>query len=154
MCIRDRHIFEPRYKRMIKNSIKSGDPFGIVFQDKKGFKSIGCSVKIINVIKEYPTGEFDIIVEGQHCFHIQNKIQENDNLWIGTISFLKDEKQINQNLLEKAKSDAIFLHCLPAHREEEVTSEVIDGPSSRVWQQAHNRLYTSMALIEFLLLTD
>ncbi len=62
--------------------------------------------------------------------------------------------QINQNLLEKAKSDAIFLHCLPAHREEEVTSEVIDGPSSRVWQQAHNRLYTSMALIEFLLLTD
>ena len=104
------HIFEPRYKRMIKNSIKSGDPFGIVFQDKKGFKSIGCSVKIINVIKEYPTGEFDIIVEGQNCFHIQNKIQENDNLWIGTISFLKDEKQINQNLLDKIKDQ--YLHIL------------------------------------------
>ena len=57
------HIFEPRYKRMIKNSIKSGDPFGIVFQDKKGFKSIGCSVKIINVIKEYPTGEFEFPVK-------------------------------------------------------------------------------------------
>ena len=104
------HIFEPRYKRMIKNSIKSGDPFGIVFQDQEGFKSIGCSVKIINVIKEYPTGEFDIIVEGQNCFHIQNKIQENDNLWIGTISFFKDEKQINQNLLDKIKDQ--YLHIL------------------------------------------
>ena len=104
------HIFEPRYKRMIKNSIKSGDPFGIVFQDKEGFKSIGCSVKIISVIKEYPTGEFDIIVEGQNCFHIQNKIQENDNLWIGTISFFKDEKQINQNLLDKIKDQ--YLHIL------------------------------------------
>ena len=104
------HIFEPRYKRMIKNSIKSGDPFGIVFQDQEGFKSIGCSVKIINVIKEHPTGEFDIIVEGQHCFHIQNKIQEDDNLWIGTISFLKDENQINQNLLDKIKDQ--YLHIL------------------------------------------
>lgn len=59
--------------------------------------------------------------------------------------------QINQHLFDKAKSDAIFLHCLPAHREEEVATEVIDGPRSRVWQQAHNRLYSSMALIEFLL---
>ena len=56
------HIFEPRYKRMIKNSINSGEPFGIVHQDQDGFKSIGCSVKIVNVIKEYPSGEFDIIV--------------------------------------------------------------------------------------------
>jgi Lon protease-like protein len=62
------------------------------------------------VIKEYPTGEFDIIVEGQNCFHIQNKIQENDNLWIGTISFFKDEKQINQNLLDKIKDQ--YLHIL------------------------------------------
>ena len=72
------HIFEPRYKRMIKSSIKSGEPFGIVFEDQDGFKRIGCSVKIINVIKEYPSGEFDIVVEGQHCFQIQNKVQEND----------------------------------------------------------------------------
>ena len=62
------------------------------------------------MIKEYPTGEFDIIVEGQNCFHIQNKIQENDNLWIGTISFFKDEKQINQNLLDKIKDQ--YLHIL------------------------------------------
>jgi len=59
--------------------------------------------------------------------------------------------QINQNLMEKAKEDAIFLHCLPAHRDEEVSTEVLDGPSSRVWTQSHNRLYSSQALIEFLI---
>ncbi len=59
--------------------------------------------------------------------------------------------QINQNLMEKASDEAIFLHCLPAHRGEEVSKEVIDGKSSRVWNQAHNRLYSSQALIEFLL---
>ena len=59
--------------------------------------------------------------------------------------------QINQNLFDKAKKDAIFMHCLPAHRGEEVASEVIDGKNSLVWQQAHNRLHSSKALIEFLL---
>ena len=59
--------------------------------------------------------------------------------------------QINKHLFEKSKNDSIFLHCLPAHRGEEVESDVIDGSRSKVWQQAHNRLYTSMALVEFLL---
>ena len=59
--------------------------------------------------------------------------------------------QINKHLFEKSKNDSMFLHCLPAHRGEEVDSDVIDGPRSKVWQQAHNRLYTSKALIEFLL---
>ena len=59
--------------------------------------------------------------------------------------------QINKHLFEKSKNDSIFLHCLPAHRGEEVESDVIDGLRSKVWQQAHNRLFTSKALIEFLL---
>ena len=59
--------------------------------------------------------------------------------------------QINRHLFEKSNPDSIFLHCLPAHRGEEVESEVIDGPRSKVWSQAHNRLYTSKAIIEFLL---
>tara|TARA_B100001778_G_scaffold49821_1_gene37051 strand:+ start:1687 stop:2604 length:918 start_codon:yes stop_codon:yes gene_type:complete len=58
--------------------------------------------------------------------------------------------QINKHLFEKSKPDSIFLHCLPAHRGEEVETDVIDGPRSKVWNQAHNRLYTSKALIEFL----
>jgi len=104
------HIFEPRYKRMIKNSINSGEPFGIVHQDQEGFKSIGCSVKIVNVIKEYPSGEFDIIVEGQQCFQIETKVQEDDNLWIGTVSFLKDQHQINEDLLDKIRDQ--YLHII------------------------------------------
>ena len=104
------HIFEPRYKRMINNSINSGEPFGIVHQDQDGFKSIGCSVKIVNVIKEYPSGEFDIIVEGQQCFQIETKVQEDDNLWIGTVSFLKDQHQINEDLLDKIRDQ--YLHII------------------------------------------
>ena len=104
------HIFEPRYKRMIKNSIKSGEPFGIVLQDQDGLKNIGCSVKIVNVIKEYPTGEFDIIVEGKHSFQIKEKVQEKDELWIGTISYLKDKIPIKDDLLEKIKDQ--YLHIL------------------------------------------
>ena len=59
--------------------------------------------------------------------------------------------QVNMNLMSKAKDDATFLHCLPAHRGEEIDDMIIDSKHSSVWQQAHNRLYSSMALIKFLL---
>lgn len=55
--------------------------------------------------------------------------------------------QINQELVKHAKSDYIFLHCLPAHREEEVTAEIIDGDHSYVFQQAGNRLHAQKALL-------
>jgi ornithine carbamoyltransferase len=54
--------------------------------------------------------------------------------------------QVNQALMDAAKG-AVFLHCLPAHRGEEVTDEVIDGPRSKVFDQAGNRLYAQMALM-------
>ncbi|RWZ58790.1 ornithine carbamoyltransferase [Halobacillus fulvus] len=56
--------------------------------------------------------------------------------------------QVNQSLMDKAKEDAIFLHCLPAHREEEVTAEVIDGPQSAVFQQAENRMHVQKAILQ------
>ena len=59
--------------------------------------------------------------------------------------------QVNMNLMSKAREKAIFLHCLPAHRGEEIDDALIDSPYSVVWQQAHNRLYSTMALIDFLL---
>ena len=55
--------------------------------------------------------------------------------------------QINKSLMSNAKNDAIFMHCLPAKREHEVTSSVIDGPQSVVWDEAENRLHTQKALL-------
>lgn len=61
------------------------------------------------------------------------------------------EFQVDQNLLAQANGEALFMHCLPAHRGEEVTAEVIDGPQSVVWDEAENRLHAQKALLEFLL---
>jgi len=58
--------------------------------------------------------------------------------------------QVNDSLMEKAKNDAIFMHCLPAKREQEVSSSVIDGPQSVVWDQAENRLHSQKALLSSL----
>lgn len=58
---------------------------------------------------------------------------------------------VDDALMALAAPDAIFLHCLPAHRGEEVAASVIDGPRSRVWDEAENRLHTQKALLEFLL---
>ena len=55
--------------------------------------------------------------------------------------------QVNEYLMEKAKNDAIFMHCLPAKRDQEVTSAVIDGSQSVVWDQAENRLHSQKALL-------
>ena len=59
--------------------------------------------------------------------------------------------QVNQDLMKKAKNDAIFLHCLPAKRDQEVTSSVIDGSQSVVWDEAENRLHTQKALLASLI---
>ncbi|MEM0161595.1 MAG: ornithine carbamoyltransferase [Thermoproteota archaeon] len=59
--------------------------------------------------------------------------------------------QVNSYLLGKAKEDAIFMHCLPAHRNEEVTDDVIDGPHSVVFQQSENKLYVQEAILKLLI---
>ena len=69
------------------------------------------------------------------------------------IKRLQDFKgyQVNEELLEHAAPDVTFLHCLPAHREEEVTAAVIDGPNSAVFQQAENRLHVQKAILQSVL---
>lgn len=57
--------------------------------------------------------------------------------------------QVTQDVMDGAKGDAIFLHCLPAHRGEEVKSEVIDGPQSAVWDEAENRLHAQKAILRW-----
>jgi len=62
--------------------------------------------------------------------------------------------RVNGELMRKAKQDAIFMHCLPAHRGEEVTDEVLDGPQSVVWDETENRLHTAKALLSLLLVDE
>ncbi len=59
---------------------------------------------------------------------------------------------VDEAMMAEAKPDALFMHCLPAHRGEEVTAEVIDGPQSVVWDEAENRMHVQKALMEYLLL--
>jgi len=63
-----------------------------------------------------------------------------------------EDWQVDAEMMRFAKPDALFMHCLPAHRGEEVAAEVIDGPQSAVWDEAENRLHVQKALIEYLLL--
>lgn len=59
--------------------------------------------------------------------------------------------QVDASVMEVAAADAIFLHCLPAHRGDEATDEVLDGPRSRIWAQAANRLHSARGLLSWLL---
>ena len=59
---------------------------------------------------------------------------------------------VDEDMMQAARADALFMHCLPAHRGEEVSAAVIDGPRSVVWDEAENRLHTQKALMEYLLL--
>ncbi|MBL8289171.1 MAG: ornithine carbamoyltransferase [Rubrivivax sp.] len=59
---------------------------------------------------------------------------------------------VDEEMMAAARPDALFMHCLPAHRGEEVTAEVIDGPQSVVWDEAENRMHVQKALMEYLLL--
>jgi ornithine carbamoyltransferase len=62
--------------------------------------------------------------------------------------------QVNAGLMAQAAKDALFMHCLPAHRGEEVSADVLEGPQSVVWDEAENRLHSQKALLEFLLVED
>jgi ornithine carbamoyltransferase len=67
---------------------------------------------------------------------------------------LKDfaDWQVDSDMMGAANKNALFMHCLPAHRGEEVAAEVIDGAQSVVWDEAENRLHVQKALMEYLLL--
>src|SRR5262249_2710254 len=59
--------------------------------------------------------------------------------------------QVDKRLLDRARADALFMHCLPAHRGEEVSNDLLEDARSVVWQEAGNRLHSQKALLEYLL---
>jgi ornithine carbamoyltransferase len=71
--------------------------------------------------------------------------------WVSMGQESDGRDQVNDALLDRAAPDVIALHCLPAHRGDEITDEVLDGPRSAVWDEAENRLHAQKALLTWLL---
>ena len=69
----------------------------------------------------------------------------------GLDSMALGEYQINKELLAVARPDAMILHCLPAHRGEEITEDVLEGPQSKIFDQAENRLHVQKAIMALLM---
>ena len=102
------HIFEPRYKRMIEDSIENNTPFGIVLNNNGNIDSIGCSLDVTKVIKHYETGEYDLIATGKKCFQIIDKVKEKE-LWIGDIEYMEVPIVENDKLLKKVQDKYLEL---------------------------------------------
>ncbi|MDC0203914.1 ornithine carbamoyltransferase [Candidatus Nitrosopelagicus sp.] len=132
---------------------------------------LGCAKLKIKLSVAIPDGyepDFDVIKTGKDAEILQvsdnPELAVNDADVIMTDTFVSIHNtnsdrlkkflpkfQVNQSLMNKAKKDAIFMHCLPAKRDQEVTSDVIDGSQSVVWDEAENRLHVQKALLVHLL---
>ncbi len=97
------HIFEPRYKKMIKNSIKENSPFGIVLDNSGNIDNLGCSLYVTKIIKEYNSGEYDLIATGSKRFQILDK-EKHDDLWVGEIKYIIEKKIENQEIIKKVQN--------------------------------------------------
>jgi Lon protease-like protein len=100
------HIFEPRYKEMVKECLDQKRPFGIVRAKDEAFVNTGCTAEIINVLKSYPDGRMNILVEGQKRFEVLQVNQDRSFLQ-AEVFYLEDEDD------PAAKSDvekALQLH--------------------------------------------
>jgi ornithine carbamoyltransferase len=107
-------------------------------------------------------------VKNTHCFKVfadplqacQGADLVNTDVWTSMGYEAENEARlkafgawcVDERMMAQAKPAALFMHCLPAHRGEEVQAEVIDGPQSVVWDEAENRLHVQKALMEWLLL--
>ena len=117
---------------------KGYEPNSDIIKESKKFIDVQLLTDPISAIKDADVVVTDTFVSIHH--------QATDR----TKDFLP-RFQVNSNLMKKADHEAIFLHCLPAKRGQEVTSEVIDGPQSVIWDEAENRLHAQKALMASLL---
>ena len=91
-----------------------------------------------------------VAVEGADCVVTDTWVSMNNSKSEFRHNLLRSY-QVDGELMAKAKPDAIFMHCLPAHRGEEVTESVIDGPQSVVWDEAENRLHAQKGILAWCL---
>jgi ornithine carbamoyltransferase len=115
----------------------------VVSQAKKEAKRNGTEVKVTNDPKEAVKGA-DIIYTDVWASMGKEKEREE------RIKIFKPY-QVNANLVKGAKGDYIFMHCLPAHRGEEVTDEIADSRNSVIFDQAENRLHTQKAIMAMIM---
>ena len=85
-------------------------------------------------------------VEGADCVIADTWVSMGDVDYDQRMAAL-EPYQVNREIMGLAKSDGVFLHCLPAHRGEEVTDEVIDGPQSLIWDEAENRIHAQKSIL-------
>ena len=102
------HIFEPRYKKMIKESIENDTPFGIELNNNGSIDNIGCSLNVTKIIKHYKTGEYDLIATGNKCFQVLDKVKKED-LWIGNIEYMDAPIIENDKILKLVQNKYIEL---------------------------------------------
>jgi len=102
------HIFEPRYKNMISESIENDTPFGIVLNNNGSIDSIGCSLNVTRVLKHYNSGEYDLIATGVKCFQIIDKVKK-DGLWIGSIEYMENPIMEDNKILKEVQNKYLEL---------------------------------------------
>jgi ornithine carbamoyltransferase len=118
-------------------------PEEIVTQARANASESGCEVKILNEPEKAVGGADVVYTDVFISMGMESEREQRMRAFEGY--------QVTTELMTRAKGDAIFLHCLPAHRGEEVVTEVIDGPQSVVFDQAENRLHVQKAVLKFLL---
>ncbi|MGH2807425.1 MAG: ornithine carbamoyltransferase [Actinomycetota bacterium] len=100
-------------------------------------------VSVTNVVAEAATGARALYTDVWASMGQEDSADERRKVF--------EHYRVDHNVVSMAASDVIVLHCLPAHRGEEIAADVLDGPRSVVWDQAENRLYTQMALLDWVL---
>ena len=120
-------------------------PREIIEQASRMARGTGATVKVVTDPAEAVSGADCVITDTFVSMGLEEEKQRR-------IKAFLPKYQVNQALMSKAKKGAIFQHCLPAHRGDEVTDEVMDGPQSIIFDEAENRMHTEKALLCFLML--
>ena len=111
--------------------------------DKDRLAAIGVEVKEFDFAQEAVNGVNAVYTDVWTSMGQESESEERKKAF--------ESFTVNSDLMSIASSDAIFLHCLPAHRGEEVTEEVLEGPMSRIWSQSENRMHAARGLLAWLL---
>jgi ornithine carbamoyltransferase len=124
---------------------KAFRPSAAVLKDARRLASAGASITLVENPIEAVTSADCVMADS---FVSMGFEKEREN----RIAAFLPKYQVNEELLSHSKKDSVFLHCLPAHRGEEATDEVMDGPRSAVFDEAENRLHSTKALLCLMLL--